>query len=378
MENKIFLTVAIPTYNNAGCLENLLNNILPQVEKSQERVQVCISNNGSKDNTRNVAMAFSNKYPGLIKYNENKENLGVDTNVIKVLEMSDGDFVWTFGDDDLMAKNGLSEVFEFIKKINKEKIGLILARTESYFFDKKTGQKIIERSTLDKSRPETFKINKEEVIGITFPDLGFLSALIYNNKLVHEILREDKPIIELGIRTNHVHMLFFHLMFLKYPHIDAIVMNKDVLVYQESARFKFFVEDKFLFHYQVHKKLNKLLLSYKYMNDGYAPLIIKRDKVLRREFIIDMIILKTFGGFNCFSYFGCLKLFFQKAVFIDALSFSLVFSILFLIPSVFLRFLYRALLMVKYGKEWNKKWIITRDKCSVIYSGTRRRNDMAD
>ena len=105
MDNKIFLSIAILTYNRASSLENLLNNILPQAKISKEGVQVCISNNGSEDNTREVVAGFQKKYPDLIKYNENKENLGFDANMVKALEMSDGNFGWTFGDSSLYRTN---------------------------------------------------------------------------------------------------------------------------------------------------------------------------------------------------------------------------------------------------------------------------------
>ena len=75
MDSKVFLSIAVLTYNRAGSLEKLLNNILPQVKTSKEKVQVCISNNGSEDSTREVTLGFKKKYPDLIRYNENKENL---------------------------------------------------------------------------------------------------------------------------------------------------------------------------------------------------------------------------------------------------------------------------------------------------------------
>lgn len=374
MENKIFLSVAIPTYNRANFLSNLLNSIIPQAEKFNGSVQVCISNNGSTDNTREVVMKFKEKYPGLIKYAENKENLGGDKNVFKVIEMCDGDFVWTFGDDDSMVGNGLKTVVNFIKDNCGEDVGLIVLRVKLFQFDKLTGKKIIYHDTLDKNKPEKLEIDRRELIGVSFPSIAFLSILVFNNKPLKKMLAEDRVSLEQDTETSHILLILISSFFLKYPFLNGIVFNKD-MVYQEIPQYKYFIEDKFVLHYQRQKKLNNLLLSNKYMTGDYAPLIIQRYKGLRLGFVADMMVMRAFKDFNHFSYFGCLKLFFQNSSFIDALLFSSIFSVLFLIPSVVLISLYKGFLMIRHGKEWKLKWNATNNIYSIVSGGDRRRNE---
>jgi len=370
MNNKPLISIAIPTWNRASCLENLLNNILSQIKELDGEVEICISNNGSTDNTHKIIMSFKEKYPDLIKYNENKENLG-GKNLLQVMEMSEGDFMWTFGDDDTIVENGINKVIELLKKIPKENTGLIVVRREAYFIDKQTGKKIIYHNTLDKNKPEAFKIDKKDIIGTSFPDIGFLSALIWNNKIVKKIIREEWAIIEKGIETANFHVPIYCTMFLKYPYIDAFALNEKIIC-SELPCYKYFIEDKFIFTYKYHKKLYHLLLSNKYMNDYYAPLLVKLDKGLRWMFIKDMIILRIFESFNYFSYFGCLKLFFSYAIFMDALLFSLVLSVLFIIPSAVLRFMYKVLLIIRHGKNWKHWWQLAINISSRTTKGTRR------
>src|SRR3989338_4007332 len=320
MENKILLSFAIPTYNRASFLEKLLNNVLPQARELKDEVEICISNNGSTDNTREVVISFQKKYPDLtIKYSENKQNLGVDANILKVAQMCVGDFIWTFGDDDHIVNNGLNIV-------------------------------------------------------LSFPQIAFISILIFNNKMLKGLLSEDIVFVKKGIGTSHIHMVLFSSMFLKYPHLEGIVFNKEI-VCQELSQYKYFVEDKFMLHYQMQRKLNNLLLSYKYMDEDYAPLILKRYKGLKWDIVVDMIVMKAFKTFNYFSYFGCLKLFFQHSTFIDALLFSSVFSTLFLIPPVILTSLYKGLLIIRYGKGWKAKWNFINSAIRSVFDGTRRRNE---
>jgi len=179
--------------------------------------------------------------------------------------------------------------------------------------------------------------------------------LIWNSELVKRILEEDKTEIEEGIGTANIHVPLYCLMFLKYPHINAIALNK-IIICSELPSYKFSIEDKFVCTYKRHKKLYRLLLSSKYMNNYYAPLLVKLDKGLKKMFIKDMIILKGFGFFNYSSYFGCLKLFFSSAKFFDALLFSFIFSFLFLIPSTVIRFMYKVLLIIRHGKRWKQRW----------------------
>ncbi|MEK7665100.1 MAG: glycosyltransferase family 2 protein [Patescibacteria group bacterium] len=356
--SKILLSVAILTYNRAQCLENLLESVMPQAEKLKKEVEICISNNNSQDNTEEVINRFKEKYPGLINYNKNKENLGFDRNFLLAAEMSKGDFVWTFGDDDLMAENALNEIIDFIKKNRKEEIGMIFSKTESYFINKGTGQKIIHSAGVDKNKPEIFKIDKEDIISMSFPEVSFISSLIFNNKFLKGFFKEDREIIEKAAGNLHIHMTLIVLMFLKYPNINGFFMNKRPLICQEIYLYKSLIENKFAVHYKEQKVLDSFLLSCKYMNGRYDYLIIKRDKKLKQEFIIDMITMRAFKRFEYISFFGCLKLFFKKTIFIDALLFSFIFLILFLIPPIVLTSLYKILLIIKYGKKWRFKWNI--------------------
>lgn len=375
MENKVLLSIAIPTYNRAPRLEELLDSILSQMKEPKGEVEICVSDNDSTDNTAEVVAGFQEKYPGLINYNKNKKNLGADANIIKVIEMSRGEFVWTFGDDDSMADGGLKEAVEFIKKINRENIGLIVTRVESYFIDKQTGKKIIFVDTLDKNKPKIFKIDRKDIIGLSFPQIGFMSILIFNNELLKKLLAEDRAFIEQGIGTNHIQMVLFALMFLKYSYANGIVFNRKMVCQQFfQYKCKYFIEYKFMVHYQMQRKLNNLLLSCKYMNDDYAPLIFQRYKGLRWDVVVDMMAMKAFKSFNYLSYFGCLKLFFQHSTFIDMLLFSSVFSILFLVPPVILTSLYKGLLIIRHGKRWKAKWNLTNSLACLAFKGARRRN----
>jgi len=359
MDNKLLLSIAIPTYNRAVNLKNLLDCIVPQAEKFKGEVEICISNNSSTDNTREVVADFIKKYPDLIKYNENKENLGIVRNILKVMEMSSGDFIWTLGDDDLVVDNGLKKVIDFIKKYCSENIGLITFASRSYSVDNKTGKEVVSCNTIEKDKSSVYEINRKDIIGQHFPDSTFISVLLYNNNFLNKILKEEKIIIEKAIEArDYIQTFIYRLMFLKYPQLQALRFNEQIID-QESPHYKVYIEDIFQLHHTIPIKLADLLLSSEYANDYYIEVIVDSNKGITKKIIVEMGAMRAFKTFDCFSFFGCFKMFFQQATFIDALLFSIFFVIFSIIPPVVLRNLYKVLLKIKFKKEWKKNWPAT-------------------
>jgi len=373
MENDILLSIAIPTYNRADCLKNLLTNILPQAEKIEEGVQICISNNGSTDNTREVVMGFVEKYPGLIKYHENETNLGIDRNLLAIFKMADGQFNWTFGDDDIIVEGGIQEVVDLIKKHANEKTGLMFVREQQFFIDRQTKERVVCYDTVDKNKPKVFQIERKEILGLSFPDIAWISALIFNNQVVKKVLAQDRVDLEKGIGTVHAHLPMIMFMFLANPSLQALAFNHRALVHQELASYKSFIEDKFSVHYKVQKMLSRIFLSYKYIDKDTAVLVKNNDGKLAKAFILDMVAMRVFGIFKYISYISCMKLFFREANLKDALLFSFVFSGLRFIPTPLMMSVYKLFLMKKHGSQWRQKFKMTQEMVAIVSGGTRRR-----
>ena len=99
------LSICIPTRNRQIQLRNCLNSIYLSKKKSQLEFDVCISDNGSNYDVKKLISEFEDKIK--IKANLNKENLGYQLNLIKAISMSNANFVWAIGDDDLIVPDGL-------------------------------------------------------------------------------------------------------------------------------------------------------------------------------------------------------------------------------------------------------------------------------
>jgi len=111
------ISICIPTFNRAKHLVNCLHSVKSCKENSKIDFQVCISDNGSTDNTEEVvrhAQTFMD-----IKYYKNSENIGIPRNFINVIEMADGEFTWLLGDDDLLLPEAINTLYELISKHEK-------------------------------------------------------------------------------------------------------------------------------------------------------------------------------------------------------------------------------------------------------------------
>ncbi|MBU2540178.1 glycosyltransferase [Patescibacteria group bacterium] len=351
MSSKPLLSIAIPTYNRAVYLKNLLDYIIPQIK---DGIEICVSNNGSSDNTREVVMNFKEKYPDLIKYNENKEDLG-DRNLFQVMEMSEGDYIWLFADDDSIIPNGLEEVINFIKKNCKENTALVTLKSEAYFIDKKTGKKTVYYTSLEPDKPLVFEINRENIIEANFPDSVFLSILIFKNSFFKKILEQERELAEKSIGSHYPQVFLYRLMFLKFSDVKGLALNKHI-VSQELPYYKISIEDRFKKHYVCKKRLNKLLLSSGYVNDATIKRIKEMDRGFRWNIVQHLILMKAFKTFFYSSYLGVLKGFFQKATLRDGLMFSLTFIIASLTPSFILRSILKIYFFLKHGKKWRSHW----------------------
>lgn len=115
--NAPLLSIGIPTYNRAACLRQCLESIVCQFgnAKVAEKVEIVISDNNSSDNTSEVVREFQAKYPN-ITYRKNSDNLGVDRNIVQVVEMSQGKYVWLLGDDDALFDDSLFYLISLLEQ----------------------------------------------------------------------------------------------------------------------------------------------------------------------------------------------------------------------------------------------------------------------
>jgi glycosyltransferase involved in cell wall biosynthesis len=114
----MLLSICIPTYNRVIHLENCLESIYISKKNCKNfKFEVCISDNGSKHNISKIIKKYSKKFN--IKFHKFKRNLGISINFLKVVDMAEGEFVWTIGNDDLLLPHSLEKIYKLLNRYKK-------------------------------------------------------------------------------------------------------------------------------------------------------------------------------------------------------------------------------------------------------------------
>jgi len=111
---KLF-SVCIPAYNRVGCLPELLDSILVQDFRDFEIV-ICEDLSPEREQIAAVVRAYQFRYPGVLRYFENKHNLGYDGNIRNLVQQASGQFCFFMGNDDIMCRGALKNASDVIRR----------------------------------------------------------------------------------------------------------------------------------------------------------------------------------------------------------------------------------------------------------------------
>jgi len=160
--DRPLLTIAIPTYNRSACLTQLLEALGPQLV-GESRVELIVSDNASPDDTSAVIASFRDKGFAL-NYSRNETNIGADANFIRCFELAQGEYVWVFGDDDIIVPGGLNEV---LRCLETRRFDLIYIHAKGFRdrYDASNAEKFSHKTKIF-ARPEDFALHA--YTGLTF------------------------------------------------------------------------------------------------------------------------------------------------------------------------------------------------------------------
>jgi abequosyltransferase len=177
-------SVCIPAYNRASHLAPLLDSIFSQNYHDFE-VVICEDNSPQRVQIAGVVREYQSTYPDIIlRYIENETNLGYDGNIRRLVEMSNGQFCFFMGNDDLMCADALAHVSGVIGAHSN--VGVVL---KSYaWFDESPG----------KINQEVRYFNEETdlgsgpgAIGYAFRRSGVISGYIVHRDAAHDAATDE-------------------------------------------------------------------------------------------------------------------------------------------------------------------------------------------
>ena len=132
---KLF-SVCIPAYNRARHLRGLLDSIFAQ-DFGDFEIIICEDMSPERAKIAAIVQEYQSRYPEVIRYFENRENLGYDGNIRNLVHKASGEFCFFMGNDDVMCSGALENAASVIRR--HPSVGLVL---KSYGWLDETPEKV--------------------------------------------------------------------------------------------------------------------------------------------------------------------------------------------------------------------------------------------
>lgn len=117
MERKI-LTISIAAYNVGQYLEQTLDSLLVD-EKYLSKLEIIVVNDGSKDDTADIAKIYEIKYPKIFKV-INKENGGYGSTINTSIQMAQGKYFKQLDGDDWYQTKSLQLFIDYLDRCDSD------------------------------------------------------------------------------------------------------------------------------------------------------------------------------------------------------------------------------------------------------------------
>jgi len=168
---KLF-SVCIPAYNRAHHLTALLDSIFTQ-DFDDFEVVICEDLSREREPIAAIVSEYQSRYPELLRYFENEENLGYDANIRNLVQKASGHFCFFMGNDDIMCPGALQHSASIVRRYPS--VGLVL---KSYGWFDETPEKVNQEI-------RWFKEEKEFPAGIPAIRFAFRRSGVLAGYIVH-------------------------------------------------------------------------------------------------------------------------------------------------------------------------------------------------
>ena len=199
------VSVIVPIYNVEKYLEKCINSLLSQ---TLEDIQIILVNDGSKDNSGNIAKEYEKNNKDRVIYVE-KENGGLSDARNYGLKYATGDFIAFLDSDDYIEKNAYEEMYnkaieenadyvecdfiwEFPNKIRVDKQYPYKNKKEMLSFVRVVAwNKLIKRQLIIDNNLEFPKGLRYEDVEFTYKLIPYINKFAYVDKpFIHYVQRE--------------------------------------------------------------------------------------------------------------------------------------------------------------------------------------------
>ena len=173
------LSIAIPCYNSSAYMRKCIDSLLP----GGEDVEIIIVNDGSKDNTPDIAEEYRERFPSIIKV-VNKENGGHGAAVNSGVEHATGLYFKVVDSDDWVNQSAYIQILSTLKELVKD--GKSVDMLISNFVYEKEGEKHKRAMKYHHALPQNRVFTWNDVKHFRVGQYILMHSVIYRTNLLRE------------------------------------------------------------------------------------------------------------------------------------------------------------------------------------------------
>ncbi|MDR1943100.1 MAG: glycosyltransferase [Endomicrobium sp.] len=153
----------------------------------KDKVEICISDNTSLYNTKELVESYKEFTPHITYFRWDK-NMGADLNYLKVVEIALGEYCWFLGSDDILEHTAIKII---LKEIDKNpQINIFCINFNAY--DINLQNKFIQKHSMYKHKTNIIYRNAYDCVKNIWSMLGYLSCLVFKKTLWDKYAIEEK------------------------------------------------------------------------------------------------------------------------------------------------------------------------------------------
>ena len=173
------LSITVPCYNSAAYMERCIGSLLI----GGEDVEILIVNDGSSDETAQIADAYATKYPTIVRA-IHKENGGHGSAVNSGIEHATGLYFKVVDSDDWVNEKSYKEILSALHELvfSRQQVDMLLA---NYVYEKQ-GEKHKKVVSFRRALPKNEIFTWDEVRHFKKTEFILMHSIIYRTRLLHE------------------------------------------------------------------------------------------------------------------------------------------------------------------------------------------------
>lgn len=173
------LSIAVPCYNSSAYMRRCIDSLLP----AGEDVEIIIVNDGSKDNTADIAEEYRERFPSIVKV-INKENGGHGSAVNAGLERAKGLYFKVVDSDDWVNQSAYIKILDTLKELIQD--GKTVDMFISNYVYEKEGEKRKKVMKYHHALPQEQIFTWKDVRHFRVGQYILMHSVIYRTNLLRE------------------------------------------------------------------------------------------------------------------------------------------------------------------------------------------------